>query len=127
MNDYYVIYNRLEKLRGMYGYTQEYLVEVGDISIQTYQMMKKRGRLPAVHFWVNLYKIGIDIDYVLIGKKSRKSIFCDYFKELTKSQIFEIHNIMLNRMKSEDKCLEASKKHTLSYMNRGLKSIHMNV
>lgn len=71
MNDYYVIYNRLEKLRGMYGYTQEYLVEVGDISIQTYQMM---------HFWVNLYKIGIDIDYVLIGKKSRKSIFCDYSK-----------------------------------------------
>ena len=71
MNDYYVIYNRLEKLRGMYGYTQEYLVEVGDISIQTYQMM---------HFGVNLYKNCIDIDYVLICKKSRKSIFCDYSK-----------------------------------------------
>lgn len=42
------------------------------------------------------------------------------FKELTKSQIFEIHNIMLNRMKSEDKCLEALKKTYVKLYESGL-------
>lgn len=89
---------RLEEIRKEKHKTQEDVAEICKITVEYYRKLESGESIPSIRIIDFLYKACWDIDYILTGHYSEKSVFSDVLDECNENVKFDICNILIFKM-----------------------------